>query len=53
MDFFKPSNVVTSAPAGGGIKYPLTIIIPILTTLPIIRPAKNAKIFLRIGFICF
>lgn len=53
MELFKPSVVVTSAPAGGVIIYPLIMMIPMLTILPTTKPAKTAKMFLRIGFIMF
>jgi hypothetical protein len=43
--------MVTSAPAGGGMTEPLTMIIPIFTALPAIRPVTTAIPFLSIGFI--
>lgn len=51
MDAFKPSIVVTSAPSGGGIMEPLTMMNPIFTTLPKMAPTTTAKMFLKIGFI--
>lgn len=48
---FKPSVVFVSAPSGGGMIEPLIMIMPILTVLPIIKPAISAKMFLSMGCI--
>jgi len=45
MANFKPSMDVTSAPSGGGIMEPLTMIIPIFTKPPTIAPVITAIIF--------
>ena len=47
-DNFNPSIVVTSAPFGGGIMEPLTVIIAIFTILPSTIPIIIAKLFLII-----
>ncbi|MNE82518.1 hypothetical protein D3C80_1792470 [compost metagenome] len=53
IEAFSPSVVVTSAPFGGGIMEPLIMIRPILTILPITRPATIARMFRKIGCMFF
>jgi len=52
IDAFRPSIVVTSAPAGGGMIFPLIMMSPMLTALPSTRPTTTPrttrrKVFMR------
>jgi hypothetical protein len=48
IDLARLSALLTSTPAGGGIRVELSVINAIFTVLPMARPNRMASVFLRI-----